>query len=74
METKTATPRAKPVLAINMGVGGQLSRTLNKVFSLITHPLMPFKAMPGRMTFNEIHRSRALMVYVQPEQETSPTA
>ena len=67
VEKKTATPGAKPTFAINMGVAGQLSRTLNKVFSPITHPLMPFKAAPGHMAFNEIQCSLALMGCVPPK-------
>ncbi|KZV59320.1 aldolase [Peniophora sp. CONT] len=67
VDKKNATPGAKPFLAINMGVAGQLLRTLNKVFSPITHPLMPFNAAPGQMTFNETQRSLALMGCVPPK-------
>ncbi|KAI5359755.1 Putative 3-dehydroquinate dehydratase type I, aldolase-type TIM barrel [Septoria linicola] len=41
--------------ALNMGVAGQLSRTLNKVFTPITHPLMPLIAAPGQLSAAEIN-------------------
>jgi len=32
---------AKPIIAINMGVVGQLSRILSMTFTPVTHPLLP---------------------------------
>ena len=45
---------AKPIIAINMGVNGQLSRVLNTTFTPVTHPLLPSKAAPGQLSFVEI--------------------
>jgi 3-dehydroquinate dehydratase-1 len=38
-----------------MGSAGQLSRTLNKVFTPITHPLLPMIAAPGQLSAAEIN-------------------
>ena len=48
---------AKPLIAINMGVQGQLSRVLNTCFTPVTHPLLPSKAAPGQLAFAEIQRA-----------------
>jgi len=47
-------PDARPLLAINMGGEGQVSRMLNPVLSPITHETMPFKAAPGQLTYRQI--------------------
>ncbi|KAF8443895.1 aromatic amino acid family biosynthesis-like protein [Boletus edulis BED1] len=47
----------KPLIAINMGVQGQLSRVLNTCFTPVTHPLLPSKAAPGQLTCVEIQRA-----------------
>ena len=52
-------PDAPPFSAVNMGETGQFSRTLNKVFTPITHPLLPLIAAPGQMSTAEIHRALA---------------
>lgn len=61
-EAKESNP---PLLAINMGQAGQLSRVLNTVLSPITHPLLPVRAAPGQMSFAEIQRTRALIGEIQ---------
>ncbi|KAK5171073.1 uncharacterized protein LTR77_004217 [Saxophila tyrrhenica] len=43
-----------PFSAVNMGPVGQLSRTLNQVFTPITHPLLPAVAAPGQLSAAEI--------------------
>ena len=45
---------AKPIIAINMGFEGKISRVLNRTFSPVTHPLLPNKAAPGQLSFTEI--------------------
>jgi pentafunctional AROM polypeptide len=57
----TAAPGSKPVLAINMGVAGQMSRILNSTFSPVTHPLLPNKAAPGQLSFKEIQTALSLI-------------
>ena len=44
-----------PFSGLNMGPVGQLSRTLNKVFTPITHPLLPMIAAPGQISAAEIN-------------------
>ncbi|KAL7786259.1 aldolase [Trichoderma ceciliae] len=54
-------PDAPPLSAVNMGEIGQFSRTLNTVFSPITHPLLPIIAAPGQMSTAEINGALALL-------------
>ncbi|KAK7052287.1 Pentafunctional AROM polypeptide [Favolaschia claudopus] len=54
-------PNAKPILAINMGSQGQMSRILNPTFSPVSHPLLPTKAAPGQLSFAEIQRALHLI-------------
>ena len=63
----TATPGSKPVLAINMGVAGQMSRILNSTFSPVTHPLLPNKAAPGQLSFKEIQAGLNLIGQLPPQ-------
>lgn len=44
-----------PFSGLNMGPMGQLSRALNKIFTPITHPLLPMIAAPGQMSAAEIN-------------------
>ena len=44
-----------PFSGLNMGPVGQLSRTLNRVFTPITHPLLPMIAAPGQLSAAEIN-------------------
>lgn len=52
---RTQYPNAPPLSAVNMGATGQISRTLNTVFTPITHPLLPIIAAPGQMSAAEIN-------------------
>ena len=53
--------QAKPIIAINMGIEGQMTRILNTTFSPISHPLLPSKAAPGQLSFVEIQRALHLL-------------
>jgi 3-dehydroquinate dehydratase-1 len=44
-----------PFSGLNMGPMGQLSRTLNKIFTPITNPLLPMIAAPGQLSAAEIN-------------------
>jgi pentafunctional AROM polypeptide len=50
-----------PLIAINMGDQGQLSRILNGFMTPVSHPSLPFKAAPGQLSATEIRRGLALM-------------
>lgn len=54
-------PGAKPIIAINMGVEGQMSRVLNATFSPVSHPLLPNKAAPGQLSFRQIQQALHLL-------------
>ncbi|EIW56195.1 aromatic amino acid family biosynthesis-like protein [Trametes versicolor FP-101664 SS1] len=56
-----AVSGAKPIIALNMGVEGQMSRILNSTFSPVTHPLLPSKAAPGQLSFAQIQTALHLL-------------
>ncbi|KAI0666466.1 aromatic amino acid family biosynthesis-like protein [Trametes maxima] len=58
---RQAAADAKPIIAINMGVDGQMSRILNSTFSPVTHPLLPSKAAPGQLSFAQIQTALHLL-------------
>ncbi|KAK1760620.1 Pentafunctional AROM polypeptide [Echria macrotheca] len=60
-KTRAEYPDAPPLSAVNMGETGQFSRTLNKVFTPITHPLLPIIAAPGQLSAAEINQALALL-------------
>ncbi|KAG6003372.1 hypothetical protein E4U21_002088 [Claviceps maximensis] len=64
-EMRTKYPQAPPLSAVNMGEIGQFSRTQNKVFTPITHPLLPIIAAPGQMSTSEIHRALSQLGQLQ---------
>ncbi len=49
-----------PVIAINMGQEGQLSRIQNSFLTPVSHPALPFKAAPGQLSAAEIRYGLAL--------------
>lgn len=55
-----------PLIAINMGRAGQLSRVLNPVLTPIAHPLLPAKAAPGQLSLREINQCLSLMGNIDP--------
>lgn len=50
-----------PLIAINMGGNGQLSRILNGFMTPVSHPSLPFKAAPGQLSAMEIRKGLSLM-------------
>ncbi|KAK2738339.1 3-dehydroquinate dehydratase (3-dehydroquinase) [Myotisia sp. PD_48] len=50
-----------PVIAINMGDKGRLSRMLNSFMTPVSHPKLPFKAAPGQLSARDIRRALSLM-------------
>ena len=54
-----------PVIAINMGGRGQLSRMLNGFMTPVSHPKLPFKAAPGQLSARDIRRGLSLMGEIQ---------
>ncbi|KAF9808506.1 hypothetical protein IEO21_07861 [Rhodonia placenta] len=54
-------PDSKPMIGINMGIEGQLSRILNSTLSPVSHPLLPTKAAPGQLSFAQIQSALHLI-------------
>ncbi|KAJ5247434.1 Pentafunctional AROM polypeptide [Penicillium chermesinum] len=50
-----------PLIAINMGDSGQLSRILNGFMTPVSHPSLPFKAAPGQLSAKEIRKGLSLI-------------
>ncbi|ORE06034.1 Pentafunctional AroM protein [Rhizopus microsporus var. microsporus] len=61
LEAFRATKQDKNLIAINMGVAGQLSRILNDCLTPVTHPALPKKAAPGQLSLAEINQARHLL-------------
>lgn len=57
-----------PLIAINMGVDGQLSRIQNSFMTPVSHPALPFKAAPGQLSAAEIRSGLALHGVIKPLQ------
>jgi pentafunctional AROM polypeptide len=62
-----AIPGARPLLAINMGATGQLSRITNLILTPITHPALPSRAAPGQLSAREINTARSLIGLLPPK-------
>ncbi|PSS22124.1 hypothetical protein M430DRAFT_40906 [Amorphotheca resinae ATCC 22711] len=56
-----------PMIAINMGIHGKLSRILNGFMTPVSHPALPFKAAPGQLSATEIRRGLSLIGEIQPK-------
>ncbi|KAL3421954.1 pentafunctional AROM polypeptide [Phlyctema vagabunda] len=56
-----------PLIAINMGVEGKLSRVLNGFMTPVSHPALPFKAAPGQLSATEIRQGLSLIGEIQPK-------
>ncbi|KAJ3096788.1 3-dehydroquinate dehydratase (3-dehydroquinase) [Phlyctochytrium planicorne] len=56
----------KPLIAINMGAIGQLSRAMNMYFTPVTHPLLPVSAAPGQLSIKQIHGFRQNLGLIAP--------
>ncbi|KAI6776933.1 hypothetical protein HG530_000878 [Fusarium avenaceum] len=55
-----------PMIVMNMGKAGKLSRVLNRFLTPVSHPALPFKAAPGQMSAAEIRRGLALLGDLDP--------
>lgn len=65
-KTKMLVAHATPIIALNMGPRGKLSRVLNSFLTPVSHPVLPFKAAPGQMSAAEIRQSLSLLGEVEP--------
>ncbi|KAJ6787468.1 hypothetical protein PWT90_02692 [Aphanocladium album] len=65
-KSKLSSDEAPPVIAINMGTLGQLSRVLNGFLTPVSHPALPFKAAPGQLSATEIRQALSLVGELEP--------
>ncbi|KAJ3396460.1 3-dehydroquinate dehydratase (3-dehydroquinase) [Lobulomyces angularis] len=56
-----------PLIALNMGMRGQLSRCLNHFLTPVTHKDMPFAAAPGQLSISEINETKKLIGLLSPK-------
>ncbi|KAJ2552391.1 3-dehydroquinate dehydratase (3-dehydroquinase), partial [Coemansia sp. RSA 1933] len=57
----------KPLIALNMGYAGQLSRVLCPCLTPVTHPLLTAVAAPGQISVRQINEARALAGLLPPK-------
>ncbi len=67
-KNSTESKHKTPMIAINMGVDGQLSRIQNSFLTPVSHPALPFKAAPGQLSAAEIRSALALHGAIKPLQ------
>ncbi|CAH0050082.1 unnamed protein product [Clonostachys solani] len=56
-----------PMITLNMGSAGQLSRILNGYLTPVSHPDLPFKAAPGQLSAAEIRQGLSLVGDIAPK-------
>ncbi|KAL6864362.1 pentafunctional aromatic polypeptide [Trichoderma novae-zelandiae] len=56
-----------PIIALNMGSAGKLSRVLNGFLTPVSHPALPFKAAPGQLSAAEIRQGLSLLGEIEPK-------
>ena len=56
-----------PIIVINMGIDGQLSRIQNSFMTPVSHPALPFKAAPGQLSAAEITQALSLHGVIKPQ-------
>ncbi|KAJ2718377.1 3-dehydroquinate dehydratase (3-dehydroquinase) [Coemansia sp. Benny D115] len=59
---------ATPLIALNMGYQGQLSRVLCPCLTPVTHPLLTAAAAPGQISVAQINQARSLAGLLPPKQ------
>ena len=64
----STSPLAKPLIAINMGAAGQLSRILNTTLTPVTHPALPVAAAPGQLSVPQINSALHLIGQIPSKQ------
>ncbi len=56
----------KPMITLNMGSFGKLSRVLNGFMTPVSHPALPSKAAPGQLSAAEIRQGLSLIGELEP--------
>ncbi|KAK4190307.1 putative Pentafunctional AROM polypeptide [Podospora australis] len=65
-KTQMLAAHQKPIIALNMGTAGKLSRVLNGFMTPVSHPALPSKAAPGQLSAAEIRQALALIGELEP--------
>ncbi|KAG9250797.1 Shikimate dehydrogenase [Emericellopsis atlantica] len=65
-KAKMMTAQRTPIIALNMGNMGKLSRVLNGFLTPVSHPEQPTKAAPGQLSVTEINQGLALLGLMEP--------
>ncbi|KAF6011845.1 hypothetical protein HII13_002313 [Brettanomyces bruxellensis] len=66
LEAFRSAHQSKPLVAINMGLQGKLSRVLNPFMTPVTHSLLPDSAAPGQMSVRQIHQALTMVGGIKP--------
>jgi pentafunctional AROM polypeptide len=66
-KSNMASSHQVPLIAINMGLKGKLSRILNGFMTPVSHPALPFLAAPGQLSAAEIRGSLSLLGEIEPK-------
>lgn len=56
-----------PLIAINMGEAGKMSRVTNAFMTPVSHPALPYKAAPGQLPSADIRRVLGLTSMIAPK-------
>ncbi|CAK7264904.1 3-dehydroquinate dehydratase (3-dehydroquinase) [Sporothrix epigloea] len=67
-KSKVLAAHKKPMIALNMGKLGKMSRVLNGFLTPVAHPELPFAAAPGQLSAREIRQTLALVGELDPLQ------
>ncbi|KAH6621266.1 EPSP synthase-domain-containing protein [Chaetomium sp. MPI-SDFR-AT-0129] len=65
-KTQMLAAHKTPIIALNMGPAGKLSRVLNSFMTPVSHPELPIKAAPGQLSATEIRQGLALIGELEP--------
>lgn len=64
---KMVAAHGTPIIALNMGNAGKLSRALNDFMTPVSHPDLPAKAAPGQLSAAEIRQALSLIGELEPQ-------
>jgi pentafunctional AROM polypeptide len=64
---KMMAAHGTPIIALNMGNAGKLSRVLNGFMTPVSHPSLPSKAAPGQLSAAEIRQALSLIGELEPQ-------
>lgn len=56
-----------PLITMNMGEAGKMSRVNNDFMTPVSHPALPSKAAPGQLSAAEIRKILGLVAYIEPK-------